>query len=82
MLPQDSLAIDIEPEHESIQKQDYLIWDLKYLKNRLIIGNPPFGARLNMAQKFYKKSVQLGDYIAFILPISQLNNNNTMYSNK
>ena len=34
---------------------------------------------LNLAQKFYKKSVKLGDYIAFILPISQLNNSFTMY---
>ena len=32
-----------------------------------------------MAQKFYKKSVELADYTAFILPISQLNNSSTLY---
>jgi hypothetical protein len=34
---------------------------------------------MNLAQKFFKKSVELGDYIAFILPISQLNNSSTMF---
>jgi hypothetical protein len=32
-----------------------------------------------MAQKFYKKSIQIADYVAFILPISQLNNSQSMY---
>lgn len=73
------IAYDIEPEHENIIKQDYLMLDSNYKKGRLIIGNPPYGRCLNLAQKFYKKSIELGDYIAFILPISQLNNSNSMY---
>lgn len=32
-----------------------------------------------MAQKFFKKSVEIADTIAFILPISQLNNTRSMY---
>ena len=72
-------AYDIEPEHVNIIKQDFLELDIPYLWGRLIIGNPPYGSRLSLAQKFYKKAVNLGDYIAFILPISQLNNTNTMY---
>lgn len=73
------IAYDIEPEHESIIKQDYLTLDSPYRKGRLVIGNPPFGSRMNLAQKFYKKSVEIADYIAFILPISQLNNTNSLY---
>lgn len=73
------IAYDIEPEHPSIIKQDFLTCDLKYQEHTLIIGNPPFGSRLSLAQKFYKKAIQLSDYIAFILPISQLNNNKTFY---
>lgn len=73
------VAYDIEPEGDGIKKQDFLKLELPYKKGRLIIGNPPFGSRMNMAQKFFKKSVEIGDYIAFILPISQLNNNRTMY---
>jgi hypothetical protein len=68
------IAYDIEPEHDTIIKQDYLELQETYKKGRLIIGNPPFGVKMNLAQKFFKKSVLMADYIAFILPISQLNN--------
>ena len=73
------VAYDIEPEHKSIIKQDYLKLELEYKKGRLIIGNPPFGRCMNLAQKFYKKSIQIGDYIAFILPISCLNNTQSLF---
>ena len=80
-LPVGTLAYDIEPEDDRnrIAKADYLSLDLEYKKGRLIIGNPPYGRCLNMAQKFFKKSIEIGDYIAFILPISQLNNTHSMY---
>lgn len=79
LLIDNCIAYDIEPEHPSIEKQDFLKLDIPYRKGRLIIGNPPFGRGMNLAQKFYKKSVDICDYIAFILPISQLNNNNSLY---
>lgn len=75
----DVLAIDIEPEGEDIIKADYLTYNLDYVKNRCVIGNPPYGNRLNLANKFFKKSIEISDYIVFILPISQLNNTNTFY---
>ena len=75
----DVIAIDIEPKGEDIIKADFLTYDLEYKEGRFIIGNPPYGARLNLAQKFYKRAIELGDYIAFILPISQLNNTQFMY---
>ena len=73
------LAYDIEPKHESIVKQDFLKLNIQYLCGRLVIGNPPYGKKNTLSVKFYKKAVELGDYIAFILPISQLNNNQQMY---
>lgn len=76
-------AYDVEPECTSditkIFKADYLTSDIKYLYGRLVLGNPPYGEHMNMAQKFFKKSIQIADYIAFILPISQLNNPRSMY---
>lgn len=78
-IPTTCWAYDIEPEHDSIIKQDFLDLDVDYLYGRLIIGNPPFGSRMNLAQKFFKKSAELGDYVAFILPISQLWNTNSLY---
>lgn len=72
---------DIEPQcsFTNVIKADYIQEDIVYLKGRLVIGNPPYGRCLNMAQKFFKKSVEVADYIAFILPISQLNNTQSMY---
>lgn len=72
-------GFDIAPEDDRIEKQDFLKLDLEYKKGRLILGNPPYGRCLSLAQKFYKKSVHLGDYIGFILPISQLNTNVTFF---
>ncbi|QFZ55377.1 hypothetical protein FEZ18_11455 [Oceanihabitans sp. IOP_32] len=72
-------AYDIEPEHQSIIQQDFLELDLPYKKGRLFIGNPPFGEKNLLAMKFFKHSVLMGDYISFILPISQYNNNQQMF---
>ena len=73
------IAYDLEPEHESIIRQDFLKLDLPYKYGRLIIGNPPFRDRNNLARSFYKKATELCDAIAFILPISQLNNSDSLY---
>lgn len=78
-VPTTCRAYDIEPEHESIIRQDFLTLDIDYLYGRLIIGNPPFGRSMSLAQKFFKKSIELGDYVAFILPISQLWNTNSLF---
>ena len=78
-------AYDIEPEfygdtcYTQLIKGDFLKQNIVYLPGRLIIGNPPYGERMNLVRKFYKKSIEIADYIAFILPISQLNNINSLY---
>ena len=78
-LPDNVLSYDLYPEDERIIKQDYLTLDLQYKKGRLVIGNPPFGNRNTLLVKFYKKSIELCDYISFILPISQYKNTQKMY---
>ena len=72
-------AYDIEPQHESITRQDFLEVEEDYLLGRLIIGNPPFMKNNTGSVKFFKKAIKLGDYVAFIQPISQLDNNRQMY---
>ena len=72
-------AFDIAPECDYIKKQDFLKLFISYKKGRCIIGNPPFGDRNKLVVQFYKKSIKICDYIAFILPISQLNNNQSIY---
>lgn len=78
-IPSLCWAYDIEPEHVSIIKHDFLTLDIKYLWGRLVIGNPPFGRGNSLSMAFYKKCVKIADYIAFILPISQYNNNVQLY---
>ena len=80
-LPKGTYSCDIEPEDllGRVEKQDYLELDIEYKKGRCVIGNPPFGSKNVLAVQFYKMSISLGDYISFILPISQWNNNQQMY---
>jgi len=75
------LAYDIEPEDgkDRITKCDFLELYLEYKKGRCIIGNPPYGKGNYTSVKFFKKSIRLSDYVVFILPISQLDNNMYMY---
>lgn len=72
-------SYDIDPKRDYIVKADFLTVPLIYRKGRLFIGNPPFGYRNNLAIKFYNRCCELGDYVAFVLPISQLNNNLQFY---
>jgi len=73
------LAYDIEPEDSKIIKQDFLDLNLEYKKDRCIIGNPPYGEKNVLAVQFFKQAINMCDYISFILPISQLNNNYQMF---
>ena len=72
-------SYDIAPEHELVQQADFLKLDLEYKPGRLFIGNPPFGRSNTGSVKFYNRCCELGDWIAFILPISQLNNTFSLY---
>ena len=72
---------DIEPMcgYGNIAQADFLSLPLGYMEGRLVIGNPPYGNCLHMARQFFKKSVDIADYIAFILPIGQQGNTYSMY---
>ena len=73
------IAYDIEPKCEGIIQADFLSLYIPYKKGTLVIGNPPFGSRGNLMQKFCKHSFNFADYVAFILPINQLNNTMSIY---
>ena len=68
---------DLEPEHEEIVKQDYLLYNTTNNNNNNnntqkihIVGNPPFGRQSSLAIKFIKKSCEFCTSISFILPRS------------
>ncbi len=69
------IGIDIEPkellgiDNKGIIKYDYLKWYPKNKKKKyIVIGNPPFGLRGNLALQFINKSYFFADMVAFILP--------------
>ena len=72
-------AYDLEPKAAGVIQADFLLLDIGYKKGRLVIGNPPFGRCGNLMQKFCKKSFAIADYVAFILPINQMNNVVSIY---
>lgn len=77
-LPEDTLAFDILPEHPKVIQQDYLKLELPYMEKSLVITNPPFGRANKLSVQFMIKSLEHSDFVSFIQPISQLNQNRTM----
>lgn len=65
------LGLDLDPQHADVLQQDYLTYDATKLKTDgkvIVIGNPPFGKNASLAIKFFNKSAEFADCIAFILP--------------
>lgn len=77
-LPAGTISYDIAPEVESTIEADYREVKLPYISRSLVIGNPPFGRANKTSVQFIIASLKHSDYIAFIQPISQLDQNRTM----
>jgi len=68
-LPKDKrIGIDLDPAHQEIVKSDYLEWAPDKSKRYMVVGNPPFGRVSSLAIKFFEKSAEFADVIAFIIP--------------
>ena len=63
------IALDIKPEDDRIQEQDFLSWESAQ-SNLITIGNPPFGKRSRLAISFFNHAALWSDIIAFIVPVS------------
>lgn len=62
------VGIDIEPRCAGIEKSDFLDWLPKTKGNNVVIGNPPFGLRGNLALRFINHAASFADFVVFILP--------------
>ena len=68
----DVIGYDIDPKREDIYYADFLNDDLLNLPSRedlVIIGNPPFGKRSQLAVDFINRGFKYSDTIAFVLPV-------------
>ena len=63
------IALDIAPEDDRIEKQDYLKYE-PIRTDFITIGNPPFGNRSKLATDFFNKAASMSEVIAFIVPVS------------
>lgn len=63
------VALDIAPEDNRIEQQDYLTYETDKT-NFITIGNPPFGNRSKLATDFFNKAATMSEVIAFIVPVS------------
>lgn len=62
------MAYDIDPKTSLCKKADYLKTFIKFNKNNLIIGNPPFGKKGLLALEFLNKSLSESNIVAMIFP--------------
>ena len=73
VLPENRrIGLDIEPRDVEIKQGDYLKCrpdTTDFILNKfIVIGNPPFGLRGQLALKFINHSSEFADYVCFILP--------------
>lgn len=68
-LPFQKIGLDIDPQSDTIVKQDYLTW-IPPSQQCIVFGNPPFGKQSSLARAFISKSCGFANVIAFILPKS------------
>jgi len=62
------VGLDIEPKKEGIKKMDFFDYEPTEERKYVVIGNPPFGRVSSLAVKFFNKSAEFSDCIAFITP--------------
>lgn len=70
LLPLDKrIGLDIDPKISGIEKINFFDYIPDFLDKRVLtLGNPPFGKNSNLAVKFFNKSAEFSDCIAFVLP--------------
>lgn len=68
LLPDGSLAFDVEPKHPGIEPGDFLEIAIESDLPIAMIGNPPFGRNSSLAKKFFDHAANQAMVIAMILP--------------
>ena len=64
-------GIDMVPRHKNVRQADFLEWRPRRGRraNRVVVGNPPFGKRGDMAARFLCRAAEMADTIGFIVPM-------------
>ena len=70
LLPENRIALDIDPQADGIKEADFLFWFPPEAGRYAVIGNPPFGVRGAIALEFLNRAGQFADIVGFILPMT------------
>lgn len=64
------IGLDLAPRHAGIREQDFLTWERRARDRSLqvVVGNPPFGSRGDLAVRFVNKAAEIADTVGFIVP--------------
>ena len=70
--PRRRTGLDLEPRFRGLKQGDFLQWrpSRGSRENRVVIGNPPFGKRGDVALDFLLHAAEIADTVGFILPMS------------
>jgi len=68
--PERRTGVDVDPKHPEIVTQDFLLEFFPRLdvEQWIVVGNPPFGKNSSKAVRFFNKSAEFADVIAFVVP--------------
>lgn len=66
-------AGDLVPAHPRVRRHDFLAdpvprWPARF-ERRVVIGNPPFGRKADLAVAFLNRALGIAPVVAFVLPI-------------
>lgn len=62
------IGLDIEPKGKDIIEMNFFEYKPEEHMKYLVMGNPPFGRVSSLAVKFFNKSAEFANCIAFIIP--------------
>ena len=68
LMPQGSLAFDVDPKYPGIRTADFLSVEIRSEREVAVVGNPPFGRNASMAVRFFNHAAWQASVIALILP--------------
>ena len=66
------IGLDVAPRHAGIREQDFLTWERRAGDRSLqvVVGNPPFGNRGDLAVRFLNRAAEIADTVGFIVPVN------------
>ena len=68
LMPEGSLAFDVDPKFPGIVTADFLSVEIRSEREVAVVGNPPFGRSASMAVRFFNHAAWQARVIALILP--------------